>query len=391
MSASTTHTHRPENLAKRLRWWRIASNISIALLVAVTALWTFWGVAEMYYEGWWGYWYNRLAYLVPGTAFLLLSLLIIRWPRFGGWLLILLGGGFTAFYWSIQFSRWGFTWQAFLGIFPISGLLVLLGIFFVLAGRVRRKQLKVEMPSGLETKWAFLWREWRYLLAVGLPLLVAIAVSAFNLPIILSRVDDGDRGARLVEGNGVTLVWAPSGPGWGRGMLQADQADFNRPGVVLSWDDIALYGRFPIGVSDKPDFAGLVCDGTSKAGCATQTDMTATGLCRYLSANGSRLLDKPQDIWRLPTVDEMVRSLARHGENAGCTWDGTTNSAVCNFTPDKEPPLWDPDSSAIYYWAADEYSPREAYFINYNGNAVQYQPKSFGNARHGYRCVWEPE
>jgi hypothetical protein len=391
LSTLMTHTQASGKPEKRLRRWRIAGDIAIVLLVAITALWTFWGTAEMYYEGWWGEWTNRLGYLVPGMAFLLLSLLIIRWPRFGGWLLILLGGGFTAFYWSVQFSRWGFNWGSFLSVFPVSGLLVLLGVFFVLAGRARRQHPKVEAPVGVEIKWAFGRRNWRYLLAVGLPLLVAISVSAYNLPIILTRVDDGDRGARLVAGNGVTLVWAPAGPGWGRGMLQADQENFHQPGAVLSWNDIALYGRSPIGVDEKPDLAGLDCDSASDAGCATQSDMTGTGLCRYLSADGARLLDEPQDIWRLPTVNEMVRSLARHGENAGCTWDGTADSADCALIPDKEPPLWDPDSSAVYYWAADEFSQLEAYYINYNGNAVHHQPKSFGNARHGYRCVREPE
>ncbi|MAT98650.1 MAG: hypothetical protein CL608_16020 [Anaerolineaceae bacterium] len=389
MSAPTASVHTSDK-SKKVYRWRIVGNVAVVLLVAVTTLWAYWGMAEMYYEGWWGEWTNRLPYLIPGTAFLLLSLLIIRWPRLGGWLLILLGGGFTAFYWSVQFSRWGFNWEAFLSMFPVSGLLVLLGVCFVLAGSAQRHYPQVQTPSSAG-RWAFVQRNWRYLLAVGLPLLVAIVVSAINVPIILARVDDGDRGAQLVIGNGVTLVWAPAGPGWGRGMLRADQKNFNQPGAVLSWNEIALYGRPPIGVGDKPGFVGLACDSSTDAGCATQVDMAATGLCRYLSADGLQLQNEPQDIWRMPTVDEMVRSLARHGANSGCTWDGKTDSAECAITPDKEPPLWDPDSSAVYYWAADEYNLVEAYYINYNGNAVHSQPKSFGNARHGYRCVREPE
>lgn len=268
MSASTAPVHTSEKSKKRLHGWQIASNVAVVLLAAVTTLWTYWGVAEMYYEGWWGERTNRLGYLIPGTAFLLLSLLIIRWPRIGGRLLILLGGGFTAFYWSVQFSRWGFSWEALLSIFPISRLLVLLGVFFVLAGRAQRRYLQAQVSSD-GSKWAFVLQNWRYPLAVGLPLLVAIVVSATNLPIILARVNDGDRGAQLVAGNGVTLVWAPAGPGWGRGMLRADQEDFHKPGAVLSWNDIALYGRFPIGTTEKPGFAGLACDSSSDAGCAT--------------------------------------------------------------------------------------------------------------------------
>lgn len=394
MPTLATPTPATDKAAQRRRRWQLAGDIAIILLVIVTAFWAYWGVAEMYYEGWWGPWINRLGYLLPGTAFLLLTLLIIRWPRLGGWLLILLGGAFTAFYWSVQFSRWGFSWPAFLAVFPVSGLLVLLGVIFVFTGRARRQQSAAETPAGATVNDSLpahrLRRQWRTLLAVGLPLLVLVAISAANLPIIFSRVDDGDRSAQLVAGNGVTLLWAPAGPGWGRGMLDMGQDDFQQPGGVLSWNDLAFYGRPPVGVEEKPDLAGQDCDSTSPAGCATAADMTTTGLCRYLSADGARLSDTPQDIWRMPTVAEMVRSLARHGDNAGCTWDGAADHADCQFTPDKEPPLWDPDGSAVYYWAADEFDRVEAYFINYNGNAVQTQPKSFGNARHGYRCVREP-
>ncbi len=52
--------------------------------------------------------------------------------------------------------------------------------------------------------------------------------------------------------------------------------------------------------------------------------MEATGLCRYLSEDGLTLMAEPQGIWRMPTTDEIVRSLARHGQNAGCAWDGET-------------------------------------------------------------------
>lgn len=101
-------------------------------------------------------------------------------------------------------------------------------------------------------------------------------------------------------------------------------------------------------------------------------------------------MDEPQDIWRMPSTDEIVRSLVRHGENAGCTWDGTSSHADCLIGPDKETPLWAPDWSPIYYWSADQYDEHEAYYVSYHGAAVDYQPKSWGNPRHGYRCVREP-
>ena len=114
--------------------------------------------------------------------------------------------------------------------------------------------------------------------------------------------------------------------------------------------------------------------------------MDSTCLCRYLSADGSTLRPEPQNIWRMPTAEEIVRSLVHHGENAGCEWDRVSEQADCDARPDKETPLWAPDWSPIYYWAADEFDDTEAYYVSYNGR-IGHQPKSWGNPRHGYRCV----
>jgi hypothetical protein len=98
------------------------------------------------------------------------------------------------------------------------------------------------------------------------------------------------------------------------------------------------------------------------------------------------LLPEPPHIWRLPTVDEIVRSLVKGGENAGCAWDGQPGKADCAVTPDKETPLWAPDASPIYYWAADEVDRANAWYVSYNGS-VHFQPKEWSNPRHSYRCV----
>jgi hypothetical protein len=119
-------------------------------------------------------------------------------------------------------------------------------------------------------------------------------------------------------------------------------------------------------------------------------ELEATGLCSYLSEDGLTLMAEPQGIWRMPTTDEIVRSLARPGENADCTWDGASGSPDCRIAPDKERPLWAPDLSSIYYWSADEYDERWARYVNYSGSTISHQPKSWGNPRHGYRCVREP-
>lgn len=128
----------------------------------------------------------------------------------------------------------------------------------------------------------------------------------------------------------------------------------------------------------------------SRNGDATIEEMRATGLCRYLSADGLTLMDTPQDSWRMPTTDEIVRSLVQNGQDAGCSWDGNSDWADCRVTPDKETPLWNPGQQAIYYWSADAYDTREAYYVGYNGNGVASQPKAWANPRHGFRCVRAP-
>ncbi len=354
---------------------RLPGYIATGLVILTTSLWTLWGTAEMYYEGWGLPFPSPLAYLIPAVTCLALTLTALTWPRLGGWLILLIGGAFTAWWWGLAVTRGQFSLGRVLSTFPASGLLFLTGVLFLLEGRHRRQRLAegwAPPRRGDAMEWRpYLRRNLRYVLAVGFPLLVALGVSAYYAPLVLTRVDDGDRGARLIEGHGVALVWAPKGPGW----------NWKQPwGGYPSWDMLALYGVPPVGFGEKPGY---------EARHASANDMATTGLCRYLSEDGSTLMAERQDIWRMPTAEEIVRSLVRGGENAGCTWDGESEKALCERSPNKETPLWAPDEAPIYYWSADEYDEGEAYYISYNGR-VSWQPKDWGNPRHGYRCVREP-
>jgi hypothetical protein len=71
---------------------------------------------------------------------------------------------------------------------------------------------------------------------------------------------------RQIRGDGVDLVWAPAGPGW-------DESGF-------SWSE-------------------------------------ARRRCDYLTADGKALSVTPQRVWRLPTVDEVIRTMLWRGQNAG--------------------------------------------------------------------------
>jgi len=172
-------------------------------------------------------------------------------------------------------------------------------------------------------------------LVIGFPLLVMIISGIEPVIRVSQRVDDGDLQARSVPGNGVNLTWAPNGPGW--------------PLEGTDWN------------------------GAQQA-------------CQHLDEDGLQLASTPQDIWRLPTVDEAVRSMARHGQNSSGVWDAETAQATYEITPDKESPLWNIHSQVIYWWTATEIDEERAYIIVYDGK-VWPRSKQFGPDYLGFRCV----
>ncbi len=233
-------------------------------------------------------------------------------------------------------------------------------------------QRRQRFPSEPDPRW---WRRnLGYLLAVGGPLLLGIGLSIEPAIRVAGRVDDGDRGERWIVGNGVALSWAPAGPGWP-----------NPPGS-LTWNEIALYGLPPVGFEGKERGRDGLCSVANTASCATADDMRRYGVCRYLNEDGTRLMAEPQGYWRMPTVDELVRSLGRHGQNAGCTWTGHVGPQPCIVRPDKETPLWNPTAMTIYYWSADERDAGSAFQVVYNGR-VESVHKFSGLGSLGYRCV----
>ena len=172
-------------------------------------------------------------------------------------------------------------------------------------------------------------------LVIGLPLLTLI-VSGIGPAIRVSqRLDDGNLQARTVQGNGVALTWAPAGPGW--------------PRTGGNWYE-------------------------------------GSRACRDLREDGQSVASVPQHAWRLPTADEAVRSMARHGNNSGGEWNAENAAATYQTTPDKESPLWNVHSPVIYWWTATEVDEERAYIVVYDGKVLP-RSKEFGPAYLGFRCV----
>ena len=98
-----------------------------------------------------------------------------------------------------------------------------------------------------------------YWIIAGLPTLILIICGVEPTMRVAGRVNDGNLEERLIEGNGVRLKWAAEGVGW--------------PREGVSWHEAAKR-------------------------------------CRQLSEDGRSLADTPKNVWRLPTVDEAVRSMS---------------------------------------------------------------------------------
>jgi hypothetical protein len=288
--------------------------IAVGLSVVITCVWAFWGIIENYHEGWYyGSLLPNLAlmfaqYLSPMLVFMGVALASISRPRIGAVLHVVLA---LAVAWFFQASA--NTVILFL-IAPLVGIGALYWF-----GRPRPRKLAL-------------------LLAIGLPLLTLTLAGVGPALRASRRVDDGNLAARTVQGNGVTLVWAPDGPGW--------------PREGTDW-------------------------------------YAAQQACQQLSEDGLALASAPQQTWRLPTVEEAVRSMALHGQNSGGVWDAAAAKATYEKAPDKESPLWNVHSQVIYWWTATEADAEHAYIIVYDGK-VWPRTKEFGPAYLGFRCVKRP-
>jgi hypothetical protein len=98
------------------------------------------------------------------------------------------------------------------------------------------------------------------------------------------------------------------------------------------------------------------------------------------------LAGAPQHVWRLPSVEEAVRSLVFRGKNAGGTWNPLLHEARYRLTPDKESPLWKVHSPIIYWWTSTEVGQSRAYYITNNGFLIPV-PKKIAPGSLAFRCA----
>jgi hypothetical protein len=268
---------------------------AVGLSTLIAGFWAYWGSIEAFHEGWFFHslWKNIgltfAQYLSPMMIFVLLALASIRLPRTGALLHVALGLAIPVF--IVRTSA---------ALLFIAAPLLLIG-FLYWVGRPRPR-VRASMCAAF------------------IPFAVALICGTAPALRVAGRLDDGNRDAQEIFGNGITLRWAPRGPGW---------PDDNRG---YTWKE-------------------------------------ADSICALLTDDGMALASAPQNIWRLPTVDEAVRSMVRHGKNAGGSWDSVTARALYAVEPDKESPLWDAFSPVIYWWTSTSVDDGTAYKVVYDGQA----------------------
>lgn len=219
--------------------------------------------------------------------FVLLAIAAIRFPRTGAFLHI--ASGFAIPLFVVRTSA---------ALLLIAAPLIALGLLYWI-GRPR--------PLGRA-----------YACAVLIPFALALVCGTPQAYRVAGRLDDGIRDARVIEGNGIALEWAPRGPGW------------------------------------PDDYRGY-------------TWSEADSICASLTDDGKSVASTRQNIWRLPTVEEAVCSMVRHGKNAHGVWDPVQAKASYAVQPDKESPLWDEWSPVIYWWTSTAVDEGNAYKVVYNG------------------------
>lgn len=291
---------------------RVAGWLAVTLSTVIACFWAVWGIIENFHEGWFrdSFLLNVglmfLQYLSPMIIFLSLTLLAIGFPRAGGVAHAFIG---------LTLAFVLFDWDDGVAMQFVILPMLLLGMLYWYGRPLPRRRA--------------------YWIALALPMVTLVICSVEPVVRVSGRVNDNNFEARLVEGNGVRLVWAADGFGW--------------PRTGVTWHE-------------------------------------AVTRCAHLSEDGRTLAEVPQNIWRLPTIDEAVRSMSRHGVNSGGIWDGQTKTATYQTRPDKESPLWNSYSQVIYWWTATEINDEQAYMIVYDGK-VWPRRKRFAPDYLAYRCV----
>ena len=286
----------------------IIAYITLVISISIIAFWSYWGINEAFHEGWYS---SSLLQNISMTFIQYLSIPII-----------LLTFSLVA----MNYKKIG------------AGLFMSLGIFVIFFFNSNTGRILIFIPLIIFSA-GFYYGKFKHkkIITISFIAIFLLIILSFGIPQLIrveNRFNDYDFGIRSVEGNEISLEWAPQGAG------------------------------FPLKGTDWQN---------------------AKDFCAKLNQDGTEIQNNELNIWRLPTRNELVRSLTRTNINSG----GIINEegiAEYKTKPDKETPLWNPNSQIIYYWTDEEKDEKNAYLVAYNGFILDRLKNSKADYQ-GFRCA----
>jgi hypothetical protein len=353
----------------------IPGTAAYIFLLVVTLLWAYWGVGEAFHEGWYPPYTQIIFYFIPLLVLMGITALCIYLPLAGG-ILIIMGG---LLYLILTIVRAG---QQYVSLLPsfwmVSAIIIIPGFLFISDYILKRRSGYKEHKKTLSKN------RLKLVATIVLSLILIIGVGTPLLIRNLGRLPLDNYDEVTIEGNGVTLILAGEGPGWY--YSNTNSIVFKgKEYKAFSWNEIALFGKDPVGFEGK--MYGADYDGTEESiYFATQEDFDRYNMFRYIKNSGNELADEIQNYWRLPVAEEYVRLFMYRGENCGGHFDAVKGKAYYRKTPDKEGPIWAPDKMVIYYWTSTSCNNQYAYDITYSGE-VREILKTTKQDYRGWRAV----
>ena len=355
-----------------------AGIIAVIILLVESSTAAFWGIVEFFHEGWFEpYGRYLIFYMMPFIVLFFLSIMATIKPGTTGISIIAVSSAFSIWR-TIRLKSMHY------GVIPST---IVMWLILALPGIL----LLVESTAKIKAKAAGTYHagyghriKWLRIATIAAPLIIIIAAGTPLLIRNLKRIPLKSYGEVTVEGRDIKLVFAGSGPGW----LYSNKNPIifrGRSYSALSWNEIALFGKEPIGFEGKR--YGQNYNGTEESiYYATQEDFDIYNMFRYINETGTELTDSLYDCWRLLTIDEYVMVFTLHGENCGGRFDYEKTRAYYIKTPDKEAPIWAPEKEVIYYWSASSYDEKRALDISYSGR-VRKIYKTTKQDYRGFRAV----
>jgi uncharacterized protein len=212
------------------------------------------------------------------------------------------------------------------------------------------------------------------LLSVGTPLFIRN----------ISRTSLSGYAEATIDLSGEKITIAPIGAAWYFSKTNPIYFD-GHAYTSLSWNEIALFGKEPIGFDHKR--YGQEYDGTEQSiYYADAQDFEKYNMFRYVNYEGNALTEAVNDFWKLPDIEELVRMQVYRGIIAQGTFSYTDETAYYEISPDKESPLWAKNEMVNAYWTSTEYDGQKAYEVHYSGIVDQIE-KTQKDPYRGFRAI----